>query len=433
MARKSQEKSIDTREARSKLKARPEPYWHAIVPGLFLGYRKTKTTAAWIARRREGAGYVETRIGSVDDLAKADGAVVLSYAQAVKGAQSAAVEKRTPSPRHYGDAPTLNALFDDYLADRAKTPGGRMRKVMAPGTVEITRGSWKLHAAGSIGDKPVTALDAKALRTWHVGIAASAPTNRGKVMDFDHDDPEQRRSREATANRVLTVAKAALTWARAHDRLPADMADWWRTVEPFALGDDPEPRMLEQAEITRLLNAAAPDLRDLLSGALMTGARYGELRTLKVSAYSEETATVRLYQHKTYKTLTQPLTPEGVALFDRLTAGRDPGAFVFIKADGQPWGESDAQKPMRAAVAAAKLDDVTFKTMRASYGKLLLLATKDIELVARALGHSDSRITRAHYARHLPSEVARGIALMPALGIAKGGKVVKIGRQKRKA
>ncbi|MDR7098615.1 integrase [Lysobacter niabensis] len=72
---------------------------------------------------------------------------------------------------------------------------------------------------------------------------------------------------------------------------------------------------------------------------------------------------------------------------------------------------------MTAAVEAAGLEDVSFKTMRATYGKLLLIATKDIELVAKALGHSDSRITRKHYAALLPSELKAGIAKMSNLGI----------------
>ncbi len=87
---------------------------------------------------------------------------------------------------------------------------------------------------------------------------------------------------------------------------------------------------------------------------------------------------------------------------------------------------------MRALVKAAKLDDVSFKTTRATYGKLLLLATKDIEMVAKALGHSDSRITRKHYAQYLPNEVARAVASMPSLGVNIGGnEISRIGKKRR--
>jgi integrase len=88
---------------------------------------------------------------------------------------------------------------------------------------------------------------------------------------------------------------------------------------------------------------------------------------------------------------------------------------------------------MAEAAAAAKLEDVTFKVTRATYGKLLLLATKDLEMVAKALGHSDSRITRKHYAQYLPNEVAAAVARLPVLGIGGDGKVSPIGKKRRAA
>ena len=209
-------------------------------------------------------------------------------------------------------------------------------------------------------------------------------------------------------------------------KLPADVSTWWAKVEPFELGDDPPPRMLEQDEIRRLLNAAPADLRDLLSGAFMTGGRRGELLTLQARDYDAEHGIVRLHQHKTGKTLLQPLTPEGEALFERLTAGKGPTDPIFTRADGNAWGPHDVTKPMAAAVEVAKLVDVSFKTTRATYGKLLLLATRDIEMVAKALGHSDSRITRRHYAAYLPSELGRAVAKMPKLGLLQDNKVSRI-------
>jgi integrase len=227
------------------------------------------------------------------------------------------------------------------------------------------------------------------------------------------------------------MVKAALTRAWKHDRdFPKDLPTYWTKVEPYALGEEPEPRMLDMSEVTRLLNASPDDLRTLLQGALMTGARRGELIALTVRNYDPDTRTLRIYQSKTQKTLTQPLTPEGVALFESLTAGRDPEAPIFTRADGNGWARGDVIRPMRAAVEAAKLEDVSFKTTRATYGKMLLVATKDIEMVAKALGHSDSRITRKHYARYLTDDLARGIAQLPALGMTTNSKMTRIAVRK---
>lgn len=407
------------------------PHWVPLTKGTAIGYYKGVRERTWYVRQRVGDRYVKQRLGAVDDFAPADGKVVLSHTQAVALASSTQVEQREALPRHYGDGDTLNAIVQTYLEERQVTPGGRSNRVMAASTAKVLEQFWNVHGKHGIGMKLVTAVDAKALRKWHAGLAAKAPRVRGKAMPFDAADPEQVRARRSTANRILTIPKAALSWARKHDRLPVDMPDWWRNVDPFNLGEDPIPRMLDTTEITRLLNAAEPDLRDLLAGALMTGARYSDLRAMRCRDFAAETATVRIAGSKTGKVQQQRLTGEGVALFERLTAGREPDAFIFTRADGSAWAQKDAIRPMRAAREAAKLEDVSFKTTRATYGKLLLLATKDIELVAKALGHSDSRITRKHYAQYLPNEVAAGIDKLPALGLAQDNKVSRIGKKRQ--
>lgn len=434
MARNPRDHRLETREARSKLASRKEPYWRQIVPGTFLGYYRGARTSAWLVRQREGGGYRAQRIGTPDDHAAADGAVVLSYAQAVRMATTTQLEARAARPRHYADGQTLDSImeayFDGHLAGK--------------GSEKVARQSYALHS-GAIGGKLVTALDAAALRKWHKGIAMRPPARRkpnpeakrkGKseadpTRAYDMTDPANIRARRSTANRILSIVKAGLNFAWENDQLPADLPTYWMKVAPFALGEDPVPRMLERTEITRLLNTAAPDLRDLLTGALMTGARYGDLRSLKVRDYLHDEGMVHIVQSKTGKTLLQPLTPEGVALFERLTAGQASDALIFRRADGTAWERGYARRPMQEAAERAGLSGVTFKTTRATYGKLLLLATKDLEMVAKALGHSDSRITRKHYAQYLPNEVARAVAKLPRLGVMSGDKVSRIGRKRR--
>lgn len=421
-----------TPEARSKLATKREPYWVEIIPGTAIGYAKGARDVSWFVRQRVGRVYRKQRIGTPDDHVKADGAVVLSYAQAVKLATAMELaEHRTPAPRHYADGLTLNQVFDEYVNDRQVTPANKTKRVMGDTSAKATRQMWGRHVRDSIGTKLVASLGVSALRLWHREAAAAPPTIRGKVQPFNKADPAQVRSRRASANRVLTMIKAALSWARRNDRLPDNMPDWWRNVSPYGLGDDPIPRMLDQDEITRLLNASPADLRTLLTGALMTGCRYGELATMTVGNYHADHGTVRVYQSKTGKEFMQPLTDEGVALFDRLTVGRNKHEPMFTRADGSQWIKGTAIRPMREAVAAAGLVDVSFKTTRASYGKLLLIATLDIELVAKALGHSDSRITRKHYAALLPSEIRAGIAKLPALGVETESKVSRIGNKRQ--
>ncbi len=433
MSRTPREHKLETRESRGKLKTRTEPYWRQVIPGTFLGYRKGKNTGAWIVRQRnEGGGYAEQRIATANDHMDADGEIVLSYGEAVKRATSAQLAERTASaPRHLRDGMALNDVLGYYLTEH----------LAGKGSESNARGMIARHVRPSIGGKLATALSADDLRAWHRGVAAKAPARRtpkGKrtsdanpAKAYMPADTDSIRARQVSANRVLTIVKAALNFAWKQDKLPKELPAYWLKVAPFSIKDDAPPRMLDTDEVTRLLNASPSDLRTLLSGALLTGARYGELCAMNVGAYNPEQATVTIHQTKTGKTLHQPLTREGIALFDGQTAGRPKTEPMFTKSDGMRWGKDHATRPTLAAADAAKLDDVSFKVTRATYGKLLLLATRDIEMVAKALGHSDSRVTRKHYAQYLPNEVAAAVALLPTLGITTGTKVARIGDKRK--
>src|SRR5579872_5577158 len=69
MARKIRDATLDTREARGKLKPRGKPYWRTIERGLHLGYRRLKGKAGtWWARHYLGdQDYEVESIGVADD------------------------------------------------------------------------------------------------------------------------------------------------------------------------------------------------------------------------------------------------------------------------------------------------------------------------------------------------------------------------------
>lgn len=410
MPRAARSHSLGVRDSRAKLPARHEPYWVKLSPGVHLGYRRGARFGTWIARRlASGKRYQEARIGTADDLDEADGVVTLSWAQAQRKAFDFAAEELTPTIRHHGDGITVGECVTAYLRDHR----------MADRTRADTARMWALHA-GDLADLPVRKLRAETLAKWHQSLATKPRRNRGTVQAINLRDQEQVRRRKASANRLLTVAKAALNFMWRADKLGSVTPEWAK-VRPFPRVERYQaglaPRMLEEDEIARLLAHAPDDLRDLLAAALMTGARLGELLELKVGDYQPQHRRVRIFQAKTGKTLVQPLTEEGAALFGRLTEKRAPDEPMLVRADGEAWTRHDPARMTRETMRAAGIVGASFKVTRATYGKLLLKATHDIELVARALGHSDSRVTRAHYAAYLPDEVAAAVAKLPTLGV----------------
>ena len=81
--------------------------------------------------------------------------------------------------------------------------------------------------------------------------------------------PEAARRRRSTANRVLTILKAALDLARHNRRIDTD--DAWALAKPFREVDAPKIRYLSDDEIRRLVNACPPYFLELVTAALLTG------------------------------------------------------------------------------------------------------------------------------------------------------------------
>lgn len=419
MARLPKEHRFDSREARSRLKPRAEPYWRQIVPGTFIGLRRGKRKSAWVARQRQrNGGYAEQRIGTPDDFANADGEVVLTYAQAVHAATTKQVASRkAAAPRHYQDGLTLNEAFEAYIASRRTTPSERNGRVMSEKNARETEQTWDLRVRNQIGVNLVSSMTRGNIRAWHAETARTPKTIRGKVQPLDLTDPKQVRERRETANRILSIVKAALNHAISAGTLPENTPKYWELVKPFAPGRRPPPRMLTDAEVTSLVQAASddPPLLDLVTAALATGARYGDLCVLRAQDFDPEAGTIGIAQNKTGDPLRQPLTPEGVKFFRRRCASLAPSDHILLQQNGRPWARSAQSRPMKGLAEKAGIDNFSTKVLRATYGKLLLLATRDLPLVSRALGHSDLRITAEHYAHLLPDEVARGIQKMPPL------------------
>jgi integrase len=96
---------------------------------------------------------------------------------------------------------------------------------------------------------------------------------KGRITD--PNDAEATRRRRSTANRTLTILKAALNHAWREGKTPSD--DAWRRVRPFPEADAARVRYLTMDEARRLLHACDEDFREIVEAALLTGARYGEL------------------------------------------------------------------------------------------------------------------------------------------------------------
>ncbi len=112
MPRIARDARIETRDARTRLKVRKEPYWRQIHFGLSVGYYRGAHAAAWVVRRRVDSRYAFETLGAADDHQDANGLDVLSYAQACRKAMELADQAVTaPVERGY----TVADACRDYL------------------------------------------------------------------------------------------------------------------------------------------------------------------------------------------------------------------------------------------------------------------------------------------------------------------------------
>jgi integrase len=98
---------------------------------------------------------------------------------------------------------------------------------------------------------------------------------------------------------VLTILKAALNHAYREGKCASD--DAWRTVRAFREVDAARLRYRSDDEARRLTNACPPDFRALVTAALLTGCRYGELAAMTIEDFNPDVGTVRVRTSKSGK------------------------------------------------------------------------------------------------------------------------------------
>lgn len=402
MARLSRDARLETRDARTKLKQGTEPYWRQIYPGVSIGYYKGPRGGTWFARVYRGDHYEKVKLGWADDHADANGMDVFSYQEAHHKALALATTA-AKQERHIPIGPyTIGQCLDDYL-EWFKAH----RK-----SYNATSNAMKTHIRPTFDKRRINELTTTELKRWHQKLAVTKAMHKPEATD-NHTQ----RARKATANRLLTVFKAALNHAYNEGRAESDAA--WRKVKPFKAVDAPKIRYLDQAECKRLINSCAPDFRAMVRAALLTGCRYGELTALKCNDFNADACVIHIRDSKNGKPRHVPLTDEGRAHFERATAGKLGADPMFTKKDGTPWGESHQARPMRDACTAAKITPaISFHVLRHTYGSFLVSKGVTLQVVAELLGHADTRITMKHYAHLAPSYVASVLRKnLPAFGL----------------
>jgi integrase len=357
--------------------------------------------------------YEVERIGTADDLSDADGEAILDYWQAQAKARERMVSRAHAAAGKSGPL-TVKDAVEEYL-----TWLEEHRK-----DVRNSRYRSEALILPALGHVECNKLTTEQIEKWLRDLANSPALLRSRkdakkrnTRKLDKSDAEAVRRRKASANRIWTILRAALNRAWRKGKITSDNA--WRRVEPFKEVDAARVRYLSMAEVKRLVNACEPDFRKLAQAALVTGARYGEAALLRASDFNSDSHTVHVRTSKSRKGRHIVLNGEGVALFKSLAAGNASDALLLPRHDGLPWGAAHQIRPMAEACEQAKIDPpISFHILRHTYASHAIMNGTPLMVVAKNLGHSDTRMVEKHYGHLAPNYIADEIKKgAPTFGI----------------
>jgi integrase len=421
MPRSVRDHRLETRAARLRVAARAEPYWVLLSEGFHLGYYKGSRVAKWVVRYRpvgRAGGYNKATLGEADDSQDANDTTVLSYGQAQDKARAWLTKQQGggKSRAKYTVSDVLDDYIDGFTGKDLVNTQRRIEQFIRP-------------VLGHVRVDQLTSDQVEKFRNDRAKTPARLRTSK-KVTEQKYrplDTDEEKRKRRSTANRDMTVLKAALNAAFNRRVVSSDAA--WRTVKPFKGVDRAKLRYLTDDEARRIVNGAAAEFRPIVQASLLTGARWGELRRVRVVDVDLSAATAWLQETKGSDPRVCYLEEEGVEHFRQHMAGKTGDDLIFPGPTGARWNDSQQIRRMDDASSNGKVTPAaTFHDLRRTYGARLAIRGVPMAVIAEALGHKDERITRKHYAHLAPSYVADTVRANAAgLGIVQKSNVESLG------
>ena len=403
---------LDTKTARAKLEVREAPHYIKLAAGRFLGLRKrSEDSQKWTARMRDDSGeQVHALLGELSENFDFDQAVAAARAWFKK--HDAGVTGETND----GKPATVEGACREYVADRKRQKGYK--------TAATAHRIFARRVYGDLKKAPATG--------WAIERDPIAAIRLDKIRGRNLEEWRERllaaKLGRSTINREMTSIRAALNLAVKNRLVSADQAREWQIVTRYKTDDNRRNVYLDLAQRQRLLETACTTftytvvvnskvrkytprtfesrgaIANLIEASMHTGARPGELVTALRSAFDSRTQSLTL-TGKTGKR-TVPISPDGVAFFDRMTKSKLPKAPLLTRDDGKAWGASDWHEVMRAVASLAKMPPGTvLYTLRHSWITEAVLSGMSVLEVARMTGTSLEMIDE-HYG-HLAESTAR--------------------------
>lgn len=384
--------SITTVKARDALKPRHAPYWHRLMKGCYLGYRKKSATApgAWVARFQTDDGrQVVHSLGGFDELPASD------RFDAAKKAAEAWFEHKgrggSSKPK------TVREVCEDYVAHlrdenrekAAKDAEGRFER-------------W-VYSDAKLAETPALKLTEAQIDGWRKALIKTP------AIPQDKRKPATKPRSPASVNRDMSTFRAALNLGLENRHFTSDAA-WVRKLKPIEGAGRRRRVYLDADQRRRLIEAAPPDVAAFIRALCLLPLRPGAMASLSVADFDKRLRTLVIGKDKEGEDRVISL-PRVTADF-LATQARDklPAAPLLARADGKRWDKDAWKGPIRDAVGAAGLPaNATAYSLRHSTITDLVRGGMPTLTVAQISGTSVAMIEK-HYGHLVQEDAREGLA-----------------------
>lgn len=266
-----------------------------------------------------------------------------------------------------------------------------------------------LESRRALGRRSVHRMEqhAEAIRRDGLGATHADALTTEQLERYAARRRDVARLAPGTVNRELALVRASL-------RRAADDGIIQRVPRVRLLREPPgRLRWLSADEEARLLAACRPALRRLLTVAVNTGCRAGELRALTWNDVNRELRIVRVERSKSGERREVPLNSTAEAAIGERPDDADDADPVFTTERGAPWKERNLCARVVAAAKRAGLPGVTAHTLRHTAASRIVQRTGSVVAVRDLLGHS-SLAMASRYSHLAPGHLREAVdAIMP--------------------
>lgn len=254
---------------------------------------------------------------------------------------------------------------------------------------------------------------AQMLNRWkeelgHLLLSELSPSHVASVRDklLEENTIKGTKRSNSTVNRYLAAFSKVLSVA---------VKEWeWLRENPILKIAKPKEnrgrdRFLDHEDIKRLREACKqssnPFLYPIVSLAILTGMRYGEIVNLKWRDVSFSTQTVTIQQSKNGEKRFIPITEEMQQIFQALpNFNHHPDEEVFVRRKGAFTQTVSVRKSFAKALQLANIDNFRFHDLRHTAASHLAMNGATQHELMTLLGHKTPAMTRryAHFSqKHL--------------------------------